>query len=212
MKKTLAAIFVALLIICFFFSFIADAFADELPAGERSMNLWFDTLNTAKHPVTIKYSTKIDLGMGEETTEVTLFVKDSETRRVDLAAKSHHLSILTVGAEMCVMMHDEAIFVRREIGAGKKLQLGPPVDLPSTPDSAACLISCGTEEIKGKPHYYEEMDFGDKGPRTFYYDPLTYEWRYWKTGDEMLEIFAYGNEISDRTFVVPAWYKEIKDI
>lgn len=215
MKKFLLVLLCALFISCLFFSYIAEstesADAASVEPGRRSADLWFETLNSAKHPVMLKYRTTMDLGMGEEMTTVTINIKDETERCVDLSAKSHHVGVLTVSSDTTVMLHQEALYVNVKAPALNIPRVGARSVVSDTVDPKTCLRAIGTEEIDGREYEFEEMAFDGAEPQTFFYEKETGKWRYWRADGKTFEIIDYSNEVARNAFLVPAWYSEVKD-
>lgn len=215
-KKFLLVLLCALFISCLFFSYIAESTesADVSPAapGARSAALWFDTLNSAKHPVMLKYRTMMDLGMGEETTTVTINIKDETERCVDLSAKSHHIGVLTADGDTTVMLHQEALYVKVKAPALNIPRVGARSVVSDVVDPKTYLRAVGSEEIDGQAYEFEEMAFDGMEPQTFFYEKESGKWRYWRVGGKTFEIVDYSNEVARNAFLVPAWYSEVRDV
>lgn len=180
-------------------------------AGERARRVLFDVLNSAKHPVFLKYRAQMENDDGKkEDTVVTLAIKGDLTF-VDLDSKSRHLGTIYDGKSLTttVIMHDEKMYMAIKDGP-VKIPAAGEIGRPEEGERAKYAAASGAEKIKGSEYEYDRLKWEDGGEQTFYFTPWTDDWKWWRVQDGLLEILAYGGTVDDKLFKVPAGYQEMK--
>lgn len=176
--------------------------------GERAIKIWHDDLNVSKQAIFLKFK-MLEGGGGEEGT-TTMALKGSLMYLDILSGTSHMSTITDSGAKTTtILMHEEKMYMKMPHQQFNGPRLNDSKDVPEA-EKAKWVVSSGKDKINGRTYDYDKIKVGEGEEQIYYFDEGTDKWRYWKTGDTLMEIIEYGNKVSEDLFKIPNGYTKME--